>query len=447
MKLATVAVLLGVALSAVGCTPLTEIRTKHVSTPVMKPKSEDALLADCVPGHPAHAEITNSIEVYEDYLVGFVEFDDQGWHYDKGKQMQALLGRMRSELDNPNYIDYGIVVLVFVHGWHHNAYDNDCNVNQFRAMVKLTSDRLKEKNAKLSSPDNRPQRVIGVYVGWRGEALNAPVLRYASIFDRRFAAEHVAKGSVRELFAELRKLQYNYLKDKSAKPDSRIRTIVIGHSFGGLIAYHSLAQALLNDIVLTRRDAAFGCKPVAGPLLWPNQIILINPAFEASRVEAIHNAAKEDPNCDFENADPSTMTRPKLLVLTAKNDAATGTIFPIFRFVSTLFEKYTTSPETRQDEREANLHAIGFVDRYRTHRLCLSKDGLAVLPDEPRTGPTTKIDSNSPVWVVTATPDIIDGHDGFLFARDRASKPTPYLLNWLLNGYLNHYYPRGQCNS
>ncbi|MGP1682839.1 MAG: hypothetical protein ACTS8S_10990, partial [Giesbergeria sp.] len=203
MKLAIVTVMLGVALGAAGCTRLTEIRTEHVSTPVMKPKSEAALRADCVHGHPAPAELKNSIEDYGDHLVGFVEFDDQGWHYNKGEQMQALLRRMRSDLDDPRYADSGFVALVFVHGWHHNAHDNDCNVNEFREMVRLTGERLKAQSAGKPAP-----RVIGIYVGWRGEAVNAPLLHYASIFDRRFAAEHVAKGSVRELFAELRKLQY-----------------------------------------------------------------------------------------------------------------------------------------------------------------------------------------------------------------------------------------------
>ncbi|MGP1676487.1 MAG: hypothetical protein ACTS6J_04940 [Burkholderiales bacterium] len=350
--------------------------------------------------------------------------------------MQALLRRMRSDLDDPRYADSGFVALVFVHGWHHNAHDNDCNVNEFREMVRLTGERLKAQSAGKPAP-----RVIGIYVGWRGEAVNAPLLHYASIFDRRFAAEHVAKGSVRELFAELRKLQYEYVKDsKSAEPDSRMRTIVIGHSFGGLIVYHSLAQALLNDLVLTRLDAAHDCKPVAGAPLWPNQIILINPAFEASRFEAIHNAASRDPGCGVEK------DRPKLLVLTAENDSATKIIFPVFRFVSTLFEKYTTSDENRQDEREANLHAIGFVDRYRTHRLCL-KNERALLAAEPRSDRARQSDLYRPVWVVGATPDLIDGHDGFLYVRKGANTARTYLLEWLLDVYLNHGSIQGQCDS
>jgi hypothetical protein len=301
MKLAAVAVTLAVALGSAGCTPLAEIRTDHsavimptASMPKLEAERvEAARLRDCRPGHPAPNEVRNSIEDYGNRLVGFVEFDDQGWHYDKGEQMQALLARMRSELDDPQYAKNGFVALVFVHGWHHNAHDNDCNVNEFRAMVKLTSERLNEDPSRT-----RPLRVIGIYVGWRGEALDVPLLRNASIFDRRFAAEHVAKGSVRELFAELRNLQYKYPRDsKIAKPESRMRTIVVGHSFGGLIAYHSVAQSLLNDLVLARPEAAAPCGPVDAPRPWPDQVVLINPAFEASRFEAIHHATTKYRDC------------------------------------------------------------------------------------------------------------------------------------------------------
>jgi hypothetical protein len=135
--------------------------------------------------------------------------------------------------------------------------------------------------------------------------------------------------------------------------------------------------------------------------------------------------------------------RPNLIVLTAENDTATGTIFPMFRFVSTLFEKYAPEP-TRQYEREANLHAIGFIDRYKTHRLCL-KDNKAVLAAESPAGPETQPPRRSPVWVVKATPDIIDGHNGFLYGRN--STENLYLLEWLVEVYVKHGSELGQCNS
>jgi hypothetical protein len=47
-----------------------------------------------------------------------------------------------------------------------------------------------------------------------------------------------------------------------------------------------------------------------------------------------------------------------------------------------------------------------------------------------------------PVWVVTASKDIVNGHTGFLYARltgtnsnGTGKAPEPYLANWLLDLY------------
>ncbi len=113
-------------------------------------------------------------------------------------------------------------------------------------------------------------------------------------------------------------------------------------------------------------------------------------------------------------------------------------MFTAGRRVLTLFEGYDDStPQSRGLERDANLRAIGFVDRYRTHRLCLRSNGAnayatvsvtltAASTADPRTASTRA------VWVVGAPADIVDGHDGFLYARQRAAVPKPYLLFWLV---------------
>jgi hypothetical protein len=210
--------LFGCALAASACTSIVEIRTEHSAVPVTS--LGDARLERCVTGHRAPDEIANSLEDYRDFLIGYVEFNDQGWLYpskEKGQpdQIQALVHRMRGDL--VKYGDSNLVTLVFVHGWHHNARDNDCNVNEFRGMVERTHEVFSHQR-----PDGKDWRVVGVYVGWRGEAVDVPVLKYSTILDRRYAAEHVAKGSVRELFAELRQLELEH----TGSGDRRVRTII-----------------------------------------------------------------------------------------------------------------------------------------------------------------------------------------------------------------------------
>src|SRR5438132_10234090 len=132
--------LLIAAFLAGGCTNILEIRTNHISAAhdqvdVAGPEFT------CGVGHAQPNEYTNSIEEYGKYFLGYVEFDDQGWSYNQDAQMQALESRLKRDLADPQYKDTDFLTVVFIHGWHHNAHDNDCNVNEFRSMLRLISER------------------------------------------------------------------------------------------------------------------------------------------------------------------------------------------------------------------------------------------------------------------------------------------------------------------
>ena len=106
---------------------------------------------------------------------------------------------LKQELNDPAFTETDFLVVAFVHGWHHNAHDNDCNVHEFRAMLKVANDRYAA--ATSQDPSVRRRRIIGVYAGWRGESVNLAGLNITTVIDRRNAAERVAKGDVRALFA------------------------------------------------------------------------------------------------------------------------------------------------------------------------------------------------------------------------------------------------------
>jgi len=86
-------------------------------------------------------------------------------------------------------------------------------------------------------------------------------------------------------------------------------------------------------------------------------VILVNPAFEATRYQPIHNLAQRVRLSEYEP--------PVLLLVTSKADAATGTVFPIGRFFNTLFQR----PFVSEEEEYAAKRTPGFVHRYITHSL------------------------------------------------------------------------------
>jgi hypothetical protein len=456
-----------------GCTSLAEIRYRHDVDPAPVVVNEKAPDVACGPkdaASDAHAYSMEQLADADDAWAGYVEFDDEGWIYTprnrEPTQLQAFEKRLRSELSNPAYDSSDFLVVAFVHGWHHNANPEDCNVHEFRAMLKIAAQRYAQA-AQVPGALPHPRRIVGVYVGWRGESVNLEGANETTVLDRNNAADRVARGDVREVFATLRKIQIEQSQKKfgDAPRADRMRTVVIGHSFGGLIAFHGLSPAVLNELTLTKPDdATAGCKPTlawnrassktpaiskasavspavqsALAPVFPDMLVLINPAFEATRFETLHELMRPSQGCSYDGMDQ--VQKPKVIVVTADNDQWTGKVFTAGRTVLTALEAYPRAGDDGKPsrERDANTHAIGFTERYVTHRLCLKSgaDGkaFAVASLTPPADPDwTPLERFAPVWVVRAPPEIINGHDGFLFAKPGADgKQAPYLLDWLVD--------------
>jgi pimeloyl-ACP methyl ester carboxylesterase len=431
-------------LAAFGCTSITQIRTVEPAAGgaghadiLPPPTTNTAAFLDCRTGSPAKGENLRIIEDYGNYVIGYAEFDDQGWAYQHDAQLAVINDRLKAELSNPDNAATDFLVLVFVHGWHHNAHDNDCNVQEFRQMVRLAAEGTEAAIQQHKLVKHR--RVLGVYVGWRGEIITAAGLRYLTPVDRHNAAERVAKGSVRKLFANLHEQQILAQRGRI----DRMRTIVIGHSFGGLVAFSALAQGELNDLTLATSESPLYCDPrdprhaalTASPV-WPDALILINPAFEASRFEEFDRLVKGLTPCVPPAVKSDTLVVPNFMVITAENDIWTGKMFTVGRSVGTLFEGYDrTDADATQKERLSNLHAIGFVPSYQTHRLDLNRETppRAVATLLPAAG--SPLTAQSPVWVVRASAAVVNGHTGFLYARPNDKDPSPYLADWLLDIY------------
>ena len=435
------ATLAAIAATVWACTPIREIRTgipdpAAGSAPAAILAVPTSLPAECNVGSAARGENRQMFEDYGSFVLAFAEFDDQGWSYDGDRQLTAIRTRLQTELKDPAYHDSDFVVVLFVHGWHHNAHDNDCNVQEARQMVRIASEQFDAANQRGKFV--RKRRVFGIYVGWRGESVNAAGLRYTTVIDRRDTAEKVAKGSVRQLLADLHEEQLiaqEAASDRANDPvdrAARMYTTVVGHSFGGLIVFNALSQQLTSDLTAAADVYCTpgGARGVTRP--WPDGVVLINPAFEATRFEPLNRLADRAAACGY------VAKHPLITVITADNDRWTGGAFTAARHVLTLFEGYDESTaESRDRERNANLRAIGFVDRYRTHRLCLREVGDVKFATISATlTPVSTADPHTvqgrAVWVAGAPANIVDGHDGFLYARQTGKVPEPYLLYWLV---------------
>jgi pimeloyl-ACP methyl ester carboxylesterase len=357
------------------------------------------------------------IEHTDDYCLAVVEFDDQGWFQDF--HQRDLLQRFLNEKANRNE---DLLIVVFIHGWQHNAEPDDTSLQMFRSL--LSDVCLSERHRH-----NRP--VLGVYLSWRGLSLSGAWM-LASFWTRKKAATRVALGCVREILARLRA----YVEG----PDVGTRLIVAGHSFGGLILFTAVSEYLIESVILCQCNSE---KHIVRP--FGDLIILINPAFEAARYLPLYSVVLQ--------TDYPKNQRPCFLTVTSTNDDATGNWFPIGRWFDTRLESVRRNalpwgPPNAQGE--AILNTMGHLQWLITHKLSCPKtqesahqpykgEGRVRLNWDEEEKDFNKFnqrfradghlqenwkrtyssgavlehvcgDPDNPFWTIEATPEVVDGH-------------------------------------
>jgi len=350
MRIARAAAVAGLVLMALSaCAPNMPYRTT-----LAHPGTDCRQSAD---GSVAAACRTSVHEHAPDYDLLFVEFDDQGLLYPESAtgsrvaagQIDLAMAGLERIVKQARSDGMGVSLFVFVHGWKHNAGAEDLHVVGFRRML--------EQGAAIEQGNRTRKRVVGIYVSWRGLAEAVAPFSELSFWSRKFSAQHVAEGSARELFSRLKVFrclgQSHSLGNGCATGgDPQLRVALVGHSFGGLILYNVSSDALIDAMVESRYGT--GKAPV---LAIADMVILLNPAFEATRYTPVHRIARRF----------SGYSRPILVSITTTADWATGKAFPIGRAVNTAFESVASD-----EEDQANNNTIGHVPRYITHRLSKS---------------------------------------------------------------------------
>jgi hypothetical protein len=358
-----------------------------------------------------------------EYLLGFVEFDDQGWMWDR-RQLTNVLERITEENHKQP-----LLMVVFAHGWKHNAGGNDENVRMF----EKTLEQLHGVEQKLSVKENRKaRRIAGVYIGWRGLSATMEPFKELSFWSRKERAHEIGRGSVTELLSGLEAIRKN---TKHVFPDRNPPTklIVVGHSFGGALVYSAVAPFLVGNTVDTIDDTGVAHPPRG----FGDLVILINPAFESARFEPLRSTTLSR---RFFPKQPGT-----LAIFTSKTDSATKFWFVVGRRLSTFFESHRDS-----FQKQSNIRTPGHFSKVVTHNLTprrgtskrarvetraqseqTTSDQSAeqvvkikqqlqkadkFVQSPPFTAvdlkPTANYQTNSPVYVVSVDGTIIQGHGG-----------------------------------
>jgi len=281
---------------------------------------------------------------------------------------QAVLDRVEQLAANQN-----LAVVVFIHGWHHNAKVTDLNFQEFRNLLERINGQLNQPSfTKLRESISRSPttRVLGVYIGWRGRALPG-VLDYLNMWWRKDAAERVGEGDVREFIIHLQRtyLRVNSLSNIAARGVGEIRPqmglLTIGHSFGAQVLIKAVVEGLEGDLA---ERAGKQSDTLSFPYSPPSRLeerpidtygdlnILVNPAVEAyqfARISALDQAV-DFPRCQL----------PQIMVISSDKDFPRRAFFPIARGLTLPFR-----PMFRRDGQQAELWstALGMLASQNTH--------------------------------------------------------------------------------
>lgn len=417
---ASIATLVVALLAVTACAPHMQYRTVHPDV-CISPKPNPT------PECETHALQRLPSDNGSSYLLGFIEFDDQGQLWDR-TQMNDVLMTLRTEAGTRD-----LLMVVFVHGWKHSAAPGDANINTFRDVLANLSDT----EAHLAKAANTSARqVVGIYFGWRGGSLPVKYLENVTFWDRKNTAQKVGYGGVAEALSQLEDIRLSKdsmecrerveRKNDDTLCSSNTRLVVVGHSFGGAVMHTALAQILENRFIKTTAQA--GSKgDVEG---FGNLVVLINPAFEANLFTPMSDMAAERPTYF-----PSQL--PVVLVLTSEADAATRYAFPFGRWFSTIFEqehdrqrRNTATGQTETiSEHDANVRAVGHFTPYRTHRLYPTKEHkreelkAASIADSLRMFERSRAD-----WVCDAPGSKITFGDVVLERTANSAGRNPYLV-------------------
>ncbi|HEY3487118.1 MAG TPA: esterase [Gammaproteobacteria bacterium] len=383
-----------------GCTGNMAYRTDYKPCVSLQPVSECSTAALEEYADPANPD--------QSYALGFVEFDDQGELYDR-RQMHALLDYIYKVASRDD-----LLITVFVHGWHHNAKVDDSNVSNFRRSL-LALSKLERSDARASKRKTR--KIIGVYVGWRGESITVPVLNNLTFYGRKDTAQTVGHGGVTELLARLEEIRDTRESMRASGESDTNRLVVVGHSFGGAVVFSALSQILLERFVDTKGPVGMASTTRG----FGDLVILINPAFEAMQFASLSDAANERGSYFLQQA-------PVLAIMTSEKDYATKYAFWGGRALSTVFDSHRTVSRlnkgsgTQQeiDQAEADRNTVGHFEPFITHRLdpdstLESADMLTVL-DSVREG-----------WAKDAPGKSIRFRGSVLNHLDKSVTRNPYL--------------------
>ena len=373
---------------------------KRVYRSALKAALSLSILTSCVPQkqwrtQPAIAPAASEAAVEHQFLIppdpgknriyslAFVEFKNDGEPWDKRQLEEAL--RSIDEADRRS--NHHALVITFLHGWKNNARQSNANVLDFRRQLNKIA-------AEACHGHEESCGVAGIYLAWSGDIVTRDwnTLRNLSYFNRRNAATHVASPSVSDaLFALMKQV-------KTGSGRSTNHSVVVGHSFGGLILEDSISKRmnelgneLHDELGKQHTSEGFRLKALDD---FADLVVLINQAAPATdavtllshyrqdlgKVNLLRPPAKSGCAAGDASQDCKELTRPLILSISSESDLATRAVLPVAETIAPPPNRPKTLPADIQlppglDAKKVFTTAAAFTPQLQSHTLIRCDDG------------------------------------------------------------------------
>lgn len=313
--------------------------------------------------------------------LAIIEFDDHGvlWQGDQLEDAIELISQENASSQT------GLIVVVYVHGWKNDANPTSTNgaLSRFKKSIVSTA------AAQRASGGLRADRVVGVFLGWRGASSDWPFFEQLTFWDRRQTAERLASINMREALFRIM---------LATKQREGSKCFVVGHSMGGLIVGKTFAPALTTLLLSNQqRDSR----------LFVDLVLLQNPALDGlASWQLVDFLKRADARLHLRTTDGSTIPAdgPLIASITSEADRATGRAYPFGRRISNLLTAFRHDHVSgAPTQRHLATHAEGHVDYLVSHRAYLD-DGRLVLERVPGAF------NDTPFWIIRVSSDISKDH-------------------------------------
>ena len=311
-----------------------------------------------------------------------IEFDDEGEFWDVRQLRDAVALIQRRNQECP----HGLVVPVFIHGWKNNA-DWSREKGDLRRIAREVTRSAAHLQSRAAT--SHPERVVGVYIGWRGDVAKGRLSREATFWNRLLAADRVASLNLKEAL-------YAVMHTTKMNPASKL--VMYGHSMGGRVLFNAMSGALIKGTTESGQ---------AGTALPVDLVVLANPANRAVDVARFVDLLKRyhlQLAVDGPDGQPKPCRGPLIASITSEADTATKRAFPFGQGFVRLFRTYREdAPPGQPSQAWLAAHTDGHTDYLLSHRAAVV-DGKVVLTEVPGRY------NDTPYWVIRVTPEICASH-------------------------------------